>query len=138
MFKKIILTFIAVFFLSNNLLKALWALLILAFCLYLQIKVCPFESYELNTMELRSSIVSISTLFFGLLNYLIDNEGTQIILFFIVISVNTYFLFYWGYRMILVNIGKLHLCLKGFIKQFFPNYLNYYKDFFRSSKNNII
>lgn len=134
MFKKIVITFIAVFLISNNLLKAMWAILVLCFSVFLQIKINPFDSEELNTMELRSSIVSLGTLFFGLLNYLVDSNGTKIILFFIVAFLNAFFLGFWGLRMILVNISKLHLCFKAFLKRFFPSYTKDYKRFFSASK----
>ena len=133
MFRKIILIFISVFLISNNSLKALLALFVLAVALYFQRKLCPFNSEELNTMELRSSVVSLSTLYFGFFNYLVKADATKIILFLIVAFVNTYFLVYWGYKMVLVNISKFHLCFKAILKRYLPRFLPQYKSFFKSS-----
>lgn len=133
MFRKIILIFITVFLISNNSLKALLALLILSISLYFQKRLSPFNSEELNTMELRSSIVSLTTLYFGFFNYLVKSQATRVILFLIVIFVNAFFLGYWGMKMLLVNISKLHLCLKFLVKKYFPTYLGTYKNFFSRS-----
>ena len=133
MFRKILLIFITVFMISNNSLKALLALLVLSISLYFQKKLNPFNTDELNTLELRSSMVSLSTLYFGFFNYLVKADATKIILFIIVFSVNAYFLLYWGFKILLVNVTKLHMCLKSFIKRFFPRFLPGYKKFFSSS-----
>ena len=134
MFRKILLIFISVFLVSNNSLKALLALLVLSVSLYYQRKLNPFNSPELNTMELRSSIVSLSTLYFGFFNYLVKTNETKILLFLIVVFVNLYFLVYWGFKILLVNISKLHLMIKSLIKRFFPRFLPGYKKFFSTRK----
>lgn len=133
MFRKILLIFITVFLLSNNSLKALLALLILSLSLFFQHKLNPFNSEDLNKMEFRSSIVSLFTLYFGFFNYLVKAQATRIILFLIVALVNAYFLAYWGFKMLLINISKLHLCFKSIIKKYFPSYTKTYKKFFSAS-----
>lgn len=133
MFRKILLIFITVFFISDNSLKALLALMVLSISLYFQRKLNPFNSKELNKLELSSSIVSLSTLYFGFFNYLVQSTSTKIILFLIVSVANAYFLLYWGYKMVLVNISKFHLWLKCFIKKICPNYLAQYKRFYSAS-----
>jgi len=137
MFRKILLIFISVFLISNDSLKALVALLILSISLYVQRKLNPFNTDDLNTMELRSTLVSLSTLYFGFFNYLVSSDATQAILFLIVVVVNAYFLLYWGFKMVLVNISKLHLCFKALLKRFLPRYLLLYKAFFKASNFNL-
>lgn len=134
MFRKIILIFITVFLLSSNSIKALLALIILYTSLYFQRKFNPFNIDELNRMEFRSSMASIFTLYFGLLNYLVESRTSKIILFLGVSFVNTYFLVHWTFKMILLNFSKWHFCIKYILKRFFPEYLAEYKKFFNLSK----
>lgn len=136
MFRKIILIFITVLLLSNNSIKAFLALIILYTSLYFQKKFNPFNIEELNIMEFRSSLASIFTLYFGLLNYLVKTEISKLILFIAVSFVNTYFLVYWAFKMLLLNFSKWHFCIKCILKRFFPKYLDEYKKFFNLSKEN--
>jgi Zn-dependent protease with chaperone function len=76
--------------------QALFALSVLVFSLALQHRNKPYSHPSLNTMEYRSILVSIATIFFGL--YYLDrslSESWQFFFFAVTLGVNLYFLQFW-------------------------------------------
>jgi hypothetical protein len=96
-YRKLLIISIATF-LSRiaKLTQALLALAVLVFSLTLQNQYKPYSHPSLNTMEHRSILVSVATIFFGL--YYLDNslgEGWQDFFFAVILAVNVYFLQFW-------------------------------------------
>ena len=112
MYRKILIIFISVFFTLNVASKALIVLLVLGVSIYLQSTRKPFVTEDLNELELRSTVVSLSTIYFALFNYMTDAELTKVLMMGIVVLTNAYFLYYLCFKMVSVNIELLRKCLK--------------------------
>jgi predicted outer membrane repeat protein len=96
-YRKLLIITIATF-LSRiaKMTQALFALSVLVFSLALQHRNKPYSHPSLNTMEYRSILVSIATIFFGL--YYLDrslSESWQFFFFAVTLGVNLYFLQFW-------------------------------------------
>lgn len=100
-YRKLIIIGIATF-LSRiaKMTQALIALSVLVLSLVLQHHYKPYNHISLNTMEQRSILVSITTLFFGL--YFLDGSlsaGWQNFFFTVILAANVYFLQFWLRRI---------------------------------------
>ncbi len=129
MYRKIFIIFISVFFQFNAGAKALMVLLILGVSIYLQSTRRPFVNKDLNELELRSTVVSLSTIYFALFNYLTDANLARFLMMFIIISTNIYFLYYMFFKMLSAKASLLRDCFKFCppIKNFFDKTVEEYK-----------
>ena len=75
---------------------------------YLQEVMKPYDTAELNALELRSIIVSGVTIYSGLY-YLTDdlNTFTKIFFFALICLANAYFLFFWVFGLVAAGIDKV-------------------------------
>ena len=114
MYRKIAIIFVAVFLEYNTSAKALLVLLILAFSIYTQALKKPYFTDDLNDMEFRSIIVSISTIYFGLFFYSSKNDFARVLMIVIIIASNVYFLYFWILRVMATQFYALITMLHGF------------------------
>lgn len=101
-YRKLLIISIATF-LSRiaKMTQALCALSVLVFSLGLQNHYHPYSHPSLNTMEQRSILVSVATIFFGL--YYLDSslsKGWEFFFFAITLGVNVYFLQFWMRKIV--------------------------------------
>ena len=75
---------------------------------YLQEVMKPYDTAELNALELRSIIVSGVTIYSGLY-YLTEDLTvfTQLFFFALICAANAYFLAYWIYGLVAAFIDKV-------------------------------
>ena len=102
MYRKILLITISVFMASEAvILQALNVILMLIASLYLQYSNKPYNSTELNNMEMQALCIAAITIYSGLY-YLTKSIGEEIkvALFIAILLGNSYFLLYWIFYMI--------------------------------------
>ena len=101
MYRKILLITITVFEISQiHIIQALNFILLLLISIYLQNNNRPYNSAELNNMEMQALNIAAITIYFGL--YYISKSirtSVQILLFIFIVLGNGYFLLYWLYFM---------------------------------------
>ena len=101
MYRKILLITITVFKVWQvRVLQALNLIIVLLASIYLHHTYKPYNSRELNNMEMHALNISALTIYFGLyyLSKSIDNF-VKILLFIFIILGNSYFILYWIYFM---------------------------------------
>ena len=97
MFKKIAIILIISFgsvgtgeiLFQNN---SFFILILICFCFWIQMKWKPFITKELNSLDLRASMIMILTIFGGLFAMICDDSNLQTILMILIILFNVYFL----------------------------------------------
>ena len=67
-------------------------LILTCLCFWIQVKRKPFITDELNSLDLKGSVVMIITIFGGLFSSICDNSTLQTILMVVIILINVYFL----------------------------------------------
>ena len=115
MYRKVVIISICVFLSDLSLtLQALTILLVMTWTSFLHYKLDPYNSVELNNMEMEALITSTLTLYCGLY-YLTRDVGVafQMILFCLILLGNGYFICYWLYW---VTLAMLDI-----VVQYFPN-----------------
>ena len=118
MLRKFLLIMVTSFLDSSVKVRALLVLLILALSIYLQISKKPYRSADLNEMEFRSTLVSLMTIYLGLL-YISTNEiQYEALIFVLIIGINLYFMVFWFTRIIVSYSGVAYF-------KYFPK-LQYY------------
>jgi predicted outer membrane repeat protein len=96
MYRKIFIICCSVFLGEVVLTQALTVMIFLLLSLHFQMRYQPYNTPELNQMELRSILVSSVTIYSGL--YFLANqigEGWKLVLFCVILVVNVYFLLSW-------------------------------------------
>ena len=106
MLRKFLLIMVTSFWDSSVNVRALIVLLILAISIYLQISKKPYRSADLNEMEFRSTLVSLLTIYLGLLYIVTQEIQYEALIFILIIAINLYFLLFWLSR-ILVSYSNL-------------------------------
>lgn len=100
MLRKLLLIVVTSFWDSSVNVKALIVLLILAFSIYLQISRKPYRSSDLNELEFRSTLVSLLTIYLGLLYMVTEEIRYSALIFILIIMINGYFVLFWLIRML--------------------------------------
>lgn len=100
MLRKFLLIMVTSFWDSSVNVRALIVLLILAISIYLQISKKPYRSADLNEMEFRSTLVSLLTIYLGLLYIVTQEIQYEALIFILIIGINLYFLIFWITRII--------------------------------------
>lgn len=100
MIRKFLLIIVTSFWDSSVNVRALIVLLILAISIYLQISKKPYRSSDLNEMEFRSTLVSLMTIYLGLLYIVTKQIQYEALILFLIIIINIYFLYFWLSRII--------------------------------------
>ena len=100
MLRKFLLIMVTSFWDSSVNVRALIVLLILAISIYLQISKKPYRSADLNEMEFRSTLVSLLTIYLGLLYIVTQEIQYEALIFILIIAINLYFLLFWLSRVI--------------------------------------
>lgn len=121
MYRKILLITITVFKLSQaRVLQALNLIIVLLASIYLHHSYRPYNSSQLNSMEMQSLNIAAITIYFGLY-YLSKSisEAIKILLFIFIIVGNSYFISYWVFY-----IGK---SLIDIFLKFFPRLKSFFK-----------
>jgi len=101
LYRKIAIAFISVFLVSVSIeVQALTAFLVLMFAFYFQTMKQPFTTVSLNKLEVSSILVAGVTIYCGLY-YLSGHIGeiTKLVLFIIIVLINSTFIGYWIYLM---------------------------------------
>lgn len=108
-YRKILLVFVQVFLTVLSVqAQSLIAFMIIMMALYLQHYFKPFEHKILNEMEKRSILVSAVTMYFGLFFLNVDLHEVSIVLLIIMIfAINLYFIIYWLYYFLKINLITL-------------------------------
>ena len=114
MLRKLLVIMVTSFWDSSVNVRALIVLLILAISIYLQISKKPYRSADLNEMEFRSTLVSLLTIYLGLLYIVTEEIQYEALIFVLIIGINLYFLLFWFSRLI-VSYSTLS-CFKYFPK----------------------
>ena len=158
MLRKFLLIMVTSFWDSSVNVRALIVLLILAISIYLQISKKPYRSADLNEMEFRSTLVSLLTIYLGLLYIVTQEIQYEALIFVLIIGINLYFMVFWFTRifvsysqagcfkyfpklqsyMLKLNIGLYFI---NFPLQFFSLFCKFFKfplNFQKNSKNSII
>ena len=103
-YRKIVIIFIAQFFLWSVEAKTLVVLLILFVSLWQQAKDNPFITEDLNSLDFKATMFSFCTLFSGLFSYdFIQTPQVAFIFMLLVFFLNFYFIFIWVRRMLVLN-----------------------------------
>lgn len=118
MLRKFLLIMVTSFWDSSVNVRALIVLLILAISIYLQISKKPYRSADLNEMEFRSTLVSLLTIYLGLLYIVTQEIQYEALIFILIIAINLYFLIFWITRII---VSYSHTA----VFKFFPRFQNY-------------
>ena len=108
-YRKICIVFVAVFLTSvSTTVQALTAVVVIMASFYFQEVKKPYDTAELNSLELRSITVSGITIYSGLY-YLTDDidHFVKILFFAIILGANLYFLFYWIFGLFAAGIDKI-------------------------------
>lgn len=100
MLRKFLLILVTSFWDSSVNVRALIVLLILAVSIYMQISKKPYRSADLNELEFRSTLVSLLTIYLGLLYMVTSEIQYAALIFVLIIAINLYFLVFWIVRMI--------------------------------------
>ncbi len=100
MLRKLLLIVVTSFWDSSVNVKALIVLLVLAFSIYLQISRKPYRSSDLNELEFRSTLVSLLTIYLGLLYMVTEEIRYSALIFILIILINGYFVLFWLVRML--------------------------------------
>lgn len=100
MLRKFSLIMVTSFWDSSVNVRALIVLLILAISIYLQISKKPYRSADLNELEFRSTLVSLLTIYLGLLYMVTTEIQYEALIFILIIGINLYFLLFWASRML--------------------------------------
>ncbi|OMJ90424.1 hypothetical protein SteCoe_7231 [Stentor coeruleus] len=122
MYRKILIICIIVFVRRVSIsVQGLTATIILLLSLFIQYKLRPYNSYELNHMEIEALTTASLTIYCGLY-YLTEDidDGLKMFLFLIIIIGNLYFIIFWTYWMlaaILEMIIKIFPSLKFILKK---------------------
>lgn len=116
MYRKVGIILIIVLLHSSVETKGLLVLFIMGVSLFMQEKLQPFIFDELNTLEYRSILVSLSTLYFGLFNFVSISDLTKFLLIIISISLNIFFIQKWFLGLLIAN----SLLVKRIISRFCP------------------
>ena len=98
LYRKILIIYTSVFLanLTSVSIQALTVMGLLIISLVIQLKYSPFIETELNSMEVRSILVSAVTVFCGLYYLTGDLDyDSKVIFFVIIVVVNVYFLYIW-------------------------------------------
>ena len=98
LYRKILIISCSVFIanLASVNIQALTVLILLIISLVMQLNFSPYSGKELNTMEVRSILVSTVTIYCGLYYLTGDLDYVSRVIFFIIIVVaNIYFLYIW-------------------------------------------
>ncbi|CAG9323993.1 unnamed protein product [Blepharisma stoltei] len=117
-YRKILIICCAVFMgNSSTSVQALTVFFLLLTCFFVQAKIQPYLTDQLNILDLRAILVSGLTIYCGLF-YLTGDivYAVKIVLFIIIVVVNFYFLFYWASNMTGVGLAILYSKL-GFIRR---------------------
>ena len=102
MYRKILIICVIVFIADiSTAVQGLTVTLILIFSLFIQYEIGPYNSNELNHMEVEALITASLTIYCGLY-YLTQDIGEifKLVLFIIIVFCNCYFLILWLYWMI--------------------------------------
>uniref|UniRef100_UPI001952D247 hypothetical protein n=1 Tax=Mammaliicoccus sciuri TaxID=1296 RepID=UPI001952D247 len=96
MYRKILIICCSVFLNDIAMTQALTVMILLLLSLYLQMRYQPYNSPELNQIELRSILVASATIYCGLF-FLANQLGEEwkLVLFCVILGLNVYFLFSW-------------------------------------------
>ncbi|CAG9321940.1 unnamed protein product [Blepharisma stoltei] len=121
-YRKILIICCSVFLgtISVNI-QALTALFVLLACLYMQLKIRPYNGDILNKLEAISITVSAITIYCGMY-YLTGTLDyfTELLFFILIVSANVYFVGYWilkaGHAWIHLIIEKIPILKKKFHK----------------------
>lgn len=122
MYRKILMITVSVFMSNQStLIQALTVALVLLGSLYLQNSKNPYCFSELNHMESEALFTATLTVYCGLY-YLSNaiNDSLKLILFFIIVLGNSYFIVYWIYYMIQAIIDlslKIFPQIKYYLKK---------------------
>jgi len=113
LFKKIVIIIIISFgnvgsgdiLYQNN---GFFILIFTCFCYWIQIRWKPFITEELNSLDLKASMITIITIFAGLFSLVCENSTLQTILMVVVLVLNVYFmlLFFKTYFQIHLSFAK--------------------------------
>jgi hypothetical protein len=96
MYRKIFIICCSVFLSEVVMTQALTVMIFLLLSIHFQMRYQPYNSPELNQMELRSILVASATIYCGL--YFLANqigEEWKLVLFCVILGLNVYFLFSW-------------------------------------------
>ena len=99
-------------------------MILTSFCFWIQIKRKPFITEELNSLDLKASMIVIMTIFAGLFSSICDNLTLQTTLMIIIIIINVYFLalFFKAYFQIKLTFAKdskmIRFINKNFVERF--------------------
>jgi hypothetical protein len=119
MYRKVLIIFCSTFLSSISInIQALTVAIILNVSLYIHLNKNPFRNLEMNEMEKRSNLVAIVTIYCGLYYMTADlNNLGEILLFILIICINTYFIYFWArymfeaYIPLFRKIPILRVCL---------------------------
>jgi predicted outer membrane repeat protein len=109
MYRKILIICVIVFIAEvSTAVQGLTVALLLIFSLFIQYEVGPYNSDELNHMEIEALITATLTIYCGLY-YLTEDIGEvfKIILFVIIVCGNSYFIVLWFYWMLKALVDML-------------------------------
>ena len=122
MYRKILIICVIVFIADiSTAVQGLTVSLLLIFSLFIQYEVGPYNSDELNHMEVEALITATLTIYCGLY-YLTEDisEAFKIVLFVIIVCGNSYFIilwFYWMLKALIDMIAKTIPSLKAILKK---------------------
>ena len=109
MYRKILIICVIVFIADiSTEVQGLTISLLLIFCLFIQYEVGPYNSDELNHMEVEALITATLTIYCGLYYLTQDiSEAFKIVLFTIIVCGNSYFIILWIYWMLKALIDMI-------------------------------
>ena len=79
-------------------------LILTCLCFWIQMKCEPFLTEELNTLDLKASLIMIITIFGGLFSSICENYRIQIFLMAVIMLINVYFFISFLKTYILIKI----------------------------------
>ena len=116
-YRKIVIIFIAQFFLWSVEAKTILVLLILFVSLWQQARDNPFITEDLNSLDFKATMFSFCTLFSGLFSYdFIQTPEVAFVFMLFVFFLNIFFIIIWIRRMLVLNKDLFY---KPFARRFF-------------------
>ena len=105
MYRKLLIIAFSVFTCSEVEVESLSIMIVLLICFYLNIKVNPYFCPALNTMESKSILVSVVTIYCGLYYLTQITYISKVFLFVVLVASNAVFLIHWLY-LFLADFSK--------------------------------
>jgi len=101
-------------------------------CFWIQMNWKPFITEELNSLDLKASVIMIMTIFGGLFSSVCGDQTLETILMAVIILINAYFLLffvmiYFQIHLLLAKESKVITFLKNTIEKFWSQGIIFYR-----------